>query len=236
MKQVKMNEIKQKSIASKIVSLFWEPSLTFNALKVKVNWMDLAIPMLIIIVASLISSSYIIPIAMNDTRARIENSERFPDAQKEAALERIEKRAESPVQYVTTIVAIGVKWLVIAGMMLFIGNFLLGGELTFVTMLGVSAYIGLIDVVNTGIKTPLIVSQQSTKVYSSLALLMEESSTFLYRFLSNIDIFAIWKIVLFSIALGILLNTKTSKTFWVILIVWLLYAIAAAMLAGLVKF
>jgi len=231
-----MDEIKQKSIPVKIVSLFWEPSTTFNSLKVKTGWPDLVIPMLIIIVASLISSSYIIPIAMNDTRARIENSERFSDTQKEATLESIEKRAESPVQYVTTVVAIGVKWIVIAGTMVFIGNFLLGSELKFKTMLGVSAYISLIDVVNTGIKTPLIVSQQSTKVYTSLALLMEESNSFLYRFLSNIDLFAIWKIVLFSIALGILLDKKTSKLFWVILIIWLLYAVVAAMLAGLVKF
>ena len=230
-----MNEIKEKSIASKIVSLFWEPSETFKALKIRLNWADLVIPMLIIIVASLISSGYNIPIAMSDTKARIENSERLSDAQKEAGLERIEKRAESPVQYITTIVAIGVKWVVIAGIMLFVANFILGGELKFNTLLGASAYIGLIDVVNAGVKTPLIVSQQSTKVHSSLALLMEESSTFLYRFMSNIDIFAIWKIVLFSIALGILLDKKASKPFWVILIIWLVYAVVAAMLAGLVK-
>jgi len=107
--------------------------------------------------------------------------------------------------------------------------------LKFNTLLGVSAYIGLIDVVNTGVKTPLILARQTTKVYTSLALLMEESSTFLYRFISNIDIFAVWKIVLFSIALGVLLDKKSTKPFGVILTIWLLYALAAAMLAGLAK-
>ena len=85
-----MNEIKEKSIASKIASLFWEPSATFKALKNKINWADLVIPMLIIIVASLISSSYIIPIAMSDTKARIENSERLSDAQKEAGADQLQ--------------------------------------------------------------------------------------------------------------------------------------------------
>jgi len=84
-----MNEIKEKSIASKIASLFWEPSETFKTLKNKINWADLVIPMLIIIVARLMSSSYIIPIAMSDTKARIENSERLSDAQKEAGLVKI---------------------------------------------------------------------------------------------------------------------------------------------------
>jgi len=230
-----MNEIKQNAIAVKIISLFWEPSATFKSLKNKVGWVDLAIPILIVIIASLISSSYIIPIAVNDYKARIENSAKLSDIQKEAALERIEQRSESPLQYVTTVVAIVIKWLVIAGIMLFITNFLLGGELKFNTLLGVSAYIGLIDVVNTGVKTPLILARQTTKVYTSLALLMEESSTFLYRFISNIDIFAVWKIVLFSIALGVLLDKKSTKPFWVILTIWLLYALAAAMLAGLAK-
>ena len=84
-----MNEIKEKSIASKMVSLFWEPSETFKALKINIDWVDLVIPMLIIIVASLISSEYIIPIAMSDTKARIESSERLSDAQKEAGLVKI---------------------------------------------------------------------------------------------------------------------------------------------------
>ncbi|MCG2716209.1 MAG: hypothetical protein L6422_07980, partial [Candidatus Marinimicrobia bacterium] len=103
------------------------------------------------------------------------------------------------------------------------------------TMLGITAYVGLVDVVSLGIKTPLIVSQGTTKVYTSLALLLEESEQFLFRFFANIDVFAIWKIFLFSIALGIILDKKTLKPFWIITIIWLIYAVAAALLAGLVK-
>ncbi|HDP68198.1 MAG TPA: hypothetical protein ENN20_06825 [Candidatus Marinimicrobia bacterium] len=233
---ITMNDSAKKSIISKIVAIFWEPSATFQVLKMRIHWTDLVIPMLIVVCVSLVSSIHIIPIALDETKARIENSDALSDTQKEAALEQIEKRANSPFQYVSTVVAIGVKWLVLAAVMLMIGNFFLGGELKYKTLLGVTAYISLIDAVNTGIKTPLIVSQNTTKIYSSLALFMEESRSFFYRFASNIDLFAIWKIILFSIALGTLLNKKANKPFYPIMIIWLLYAVAAALLAGLAKF
>jgi hypothetical protein len=230
-----VSENQEKTILSKILSLFWEPSGAFQSLKTKISWLDILIPLLIVIIISLISTSYIVPIAITEQKVLIETSERLTDIQKETIIERMESKADSPVQYITTAIAVIVKALVLAAVMLFIGNFLLGGEVKYFTMLGITAYVGLVDVVSLGIKTPLIVSQETTKVYTSLALFLEESEHFLFRFFTNIDVFAIWKIVLFSIAIGIILDKKASKPFWIITIIWLIYAVAAALLAGLVK-
>ncbi|MCK4641345.1 MAG: YIP1 family protein [Candidatus Marinimicrobia bacterium] len=230
-----MSENQEKTILLKILSLFWEPSGAFQSLKTKISWLDILIPLLIVIIISLISTSYIVPIAITEQKVLIETSERLTDIQKETIIERMESKADSPVQYITTAIAVIVKALVLAAVMLFVGNFLLGGEVKYFTMIGVTAYVGLVDVVSLGIKTPLIVSQETTKVYTSLALLLEESEQFLFRFFANIDVFAIWKIVLFSIAIGIILDKKASKPFWIITIIWLIYAVAAAALAGLVK-
>ncbi len=230
-----VSENQEKTILLKILSLFWEPSGAFQSLKTKISWLDILIPLLIVIIISLISTSYIVPIAITEQKVLIETSERLTDIQKETIIERMESKADSPVQYITTAIAVIVKALVLAAVMLFVGNFLLGGEVKYFTMIGVTAYVGLVDVVSLGIKTPLIVSQETTKVYTSLALLLEESEQFLFRFFANIDVFAIWKIVLFSIAIGIILDKKASKPFWIITIIWLIYAVAAAALAGLVK-
>ena len=230
-----MSENQEKTILSKILTLFWEPSGTFQSLKTKISWLDILIPLLIVVIISLIATSYIVPIAINDQKVRIENSEKLSDVQKEAIIERMESKADSPIQYITTSIATVVKVLVLATVMLFASNFLLGGEVKYFTMLGITAYVELVDVVSLGIKTPLIISQDTTKVYTSLALLLEESEQFLFRFFANIDVFAIWKIFLFSIALGIILDKKASNPFWIITIIWLIYAVAAALLAGLVK-
>ncbi len=231
-----MSDNQDKSILIKLISIFWEPSACFEALKTKINWTDIVIPLLLVIIVGLVASSYITPIAMQEQISRIENSERIPDTQKETLVERMESRINSPMNYVSTFVAIGIKWLIISGAMLFIANFLLGGELKFKTMLGVSAYVGLIDIVNAAVKTPLIVSQDTIKVYTSLALFMEESRSYFYRLMTQIDIFALWKIILFSIATAILLNKKTTKTFLPITALWLVYALVAAALAGLANF
>jgi len=230
-----MKEIQKKTIPSKLFTLFWEPSSTFRSLKVKTNWLDIVIPLLILTIMSLILTPYIVPIAMTEQKARIESSERLTDIQKESIIERMESKADSPVQYISTAVAIIVKTLVLAAVMLFIGNFLFGGETRYKTMLGVTAYVGLVDVVSLGLKTPLIVSQGTTKIYTSLALLFEENSSFIFRFMTNIDAFALWKIVLFSIALGVIIDKKASKPFGVIIVIWLLYAVVAALLAGFAK-
>ncbi|MDO9548765.1 MAG: YIP1 family protein [Candidatus Marinimicrobia bacterium] len=189
----------------------------------KTNWLDIVIPLLIVATMSLILTTYIIPIAMTEQKARIETSERLTEIQKETIIERMESKADSPIQYITTSIATVVKVLVLATVMLFVSNFLLGGEVKYFKMLGITAYVELVDVVSLGIKTPLIVSQGTTKIYTSLALLLKESEHFLFRFFANIDVFAIWKIVLFGIALGIIFDKKASKPFWIITIIWLTY-------------
>jgi hypothetical protein len=231
-----MSEKTEKNLFTKMVSVFWEPSACFAALKRKINWMDIVIPFLLVIIAGMIASTYIMPIAFEEQTTRIENSDKFPNEQKEAMIERMEKRIDSPMNYVNIIIANGVKLLIIAGVMLFIANFLLGGELKYKTLLGVSAYIGLIDIINSAVKTPMIISQDTTRVYTSIALFMEESNSYFFRLMSQIDIFAIWKIALFSIAIAVLLQKKATKTALPIAAVWLIYALGAAALAGLANF
>ncbi|MBU4444342.1 hypothetical protein KJ656_04570, partial [bacterium] len=85
------------------------------------------IPLLIVAIISLIATSYIVPIAINDQKVRIENSEKLSDVQKETIIERMESKADSPIQYITTSIATVVKVLVLALVMLFVSNFLLGG-------------------------------------------------------------------------------------------------------------
>ena len=231
-----MSENQDKNIFLKLVSIFWEPSACFEALKVKINWVDIVIPLLVVIIAGMFASSYITPIAVKERITRIENSERLPDEQKEIMIERMENQANSPMNYVGIIIINVVKLAVVAAVILFIANFLFGGELKYMTLLAVTAYINLVDLVNTAVKTPMIVSQETIKVYTSIALFLDESSSYFFRLMSQIDIFTVWKVILFSIATAVLLNKKATKTALPIAAVWLLYALGTATLAGLANF
>ena len=230
-----MNEVASKSVLSKMLSLFWEPSGTFTALKERTTAYDVVIPLLIVAVLSMLLIPVITPVALQEYKVRIEDSERLTDAQKEAQIERLENRGNEVTKYVMTAVTIVLKVLIVALFAWFAGNFVLGGEARFVPIFAVTAYVGLIDLISIAVKYPLMISQETTRIHTSPALFLPESTTFLYRFLATLDIFAVWKLVLLSIGVGIINQIKTNKVFWTLLIMWLLYCVAAAGLGGLVK-
>ena len=220
---------------SKMLSLFWEPSSTFSALKARTTVYDVVIPLLIVAVVSMLLIPVITPVAMQEYKTRIENSERLTDAQKEEQIERLENRGNELTRYVMATVTLVLKVLVVALFAWFAGNFVLGGEARFLPVLAIAAYVGLVDLISIAVKYPLMISQETTRIYTSPALFLPESTTFLYRFLATLDIFAIWKLVLLGIGVGIINQIKTNKVFWTLLIMWLLYCVAAAGLGGLVK-
>lgn len=229
------SEASDKNVAGKIFSLFWEPSETFRALKAGVDWTDIAIPLILVIIISLISISYITPIALQEQRTRIENSERLSDQQKEQVLDRMESRSDSVMPYITTPIVLVIKLAIVAAVILFLNNFIMGGEAKFLTFLGVAAYVGLIDGINILIKLPLIVSQQTTRIHTSLALLFEQSETFFFRLMANLDLFSLWKVALFAIALAVFNQKKTARTFSIVFLFWIGYCLLAAAFGGLFK-
>ncbi len=230
-----MTEIAEKSVVSKIFSIFWEPSVTFTSLHHKTRWYDVVIPLLIIAALTVAMMPYITPIAMQEQIAKIENSSRLSDAQKEATLARMQGQATPVSSYIAAPIALVVKVLIVALCIWFAGNFVLGGEARFITMFAVTAYVDLIDIISMAVKYPIIISQQTLKVYTSPALFLEESSSFVFRFLASLDIFAAWKLILLSIGLGIVNNIKSKNAFWTLLVMWLIYCVIAALLAGLIK-
>jgi hypothetical protein len=227
-----MNEVANKSLVAKIFSIFWEPSSTFKALKNITKWYDVVLPLVLISIVTLISLPYITPIAIEEQKERIIESEKIPEEQKDMILERMEEQSGTFIAYITTPITIAIQYAIIALVMMFAGNFILGGQIKYLPLFAMSAYSGLIDIISTAVKTPLMVSQQTIQVYTSMAIFFEESQTFLFRFMSTLDVFAFWKVILLSIGLGVICGKRTKTTFTVVLILWLLYCVIIAAISG----
>ena len=228
----------QTSLFTKIVSIFWEPGKTFKAISEKVNIVDIIIPILLLTIVSWISLPYITPIALKEQKAKIEQSEQFanmPEEQKEVMRERMESGGKIG-GYIGAPITILLSTVLLALVLWFVGNFLLGGDRKFMEMWGVAAYGSLIDLVASAVKIPLMVQKGSMKVYTSIAIFMEESATFLFRFMRSLDIFSLWKVVVLSVGLAILYKKKMSTTLPIMIILWLIYCLGAATLAGLNPF
>lgn len=234
-----MTDKNEKGIISKLFSIFWEPSSTFKSLKQKTLWYDIITPLLLISLIGCITAPFILPITVETYRERIENSERLSDTQKEQALDRLERQTASTGSKILRNISIpiskGIQYTIIALVMWFAGNVILGGECKFIPVFAMTAYTSLVDIISTAVKVPLMVSKGTADVYTGLALFFEKSSTFSFRFMTQIDIFSLWKVFLLSIGLGVIYNLKTSKTFWVVMFFWISSAVIGALFGGLVK-
>lgn len=165
----------------------------------------------------------------------IAQNEKIPEEQKSQIYERIERQQQSPLKHIWTIITLILKTLMVAGVFLLVNNFLVGGNARFIQGLAVVSYVNLVDIVAAAVRTPLMLHQETVKVYTSLALFFEESKTFSFRFLAGLDFFAGWKTVLLAIAVSTFTPKKFKPALLALLIFWLLYVVISAWLAGLTQ-
>jgi hypothetical protein len=144
--QIIMNDAMQKTVLSKIIAIFWEPSATFRFLLVKTSWLDVVVPVLLVILVTVASIPYVTPIALEDQKDRIAQSERLSDEQKAVFYDQINKQIGSPKAFILSPVVIIVRTALVAAILMFVSNFLFGGEVKYVGMLAVSAY-GVVDLI-----------------------------------------------------------------------------------------
>ncbi|HPC35673.1 MAG TPA: YIP1 family protein [Candidatus Marinimicrobia bacterium] len=230
-----MSEDINKTIFSKIISIFWEPSATFRALAVKTGWLDIVVPVLLVLLVALAGMPYVTPLTVEEQKDYIARSERLTEEQKALAYDRIDQQAGSARAYITSAVFIVVRTAVVAGVLILVSNFLFGGEVKYKSMLAVSAYASLVDIIANAVKVPLMLSQQTVRIYTSPAVFLQDDSTFWFRLFANLDLFVLWKVILLGIGVGVVSKVKTSKSIWTIFICWLIYCLAVAGIGGLAK-
>jgi hypothetical protein len=226
--------------ASKVINIFFEPKRVFESLKIKPTWL---VPFLIVMVLAIGSFYYTYPFIMDQQVQKIQENERIPEAQKEVIIERMKEQDHPPLWQLALPPVFGLIVLaVVAGILYFVFNVLMGGDSTYRSVLSVYSYSGLVQVVSTIVKFPLIMIKGNVNVQTSLALLLsvEAKDTFLYSVLSSFDIFNFWQVVLVSIGMGVMYRYTTKKAFITVVILWLIWIFGKAgfttLLGGAISF
>ena len=228
------NEGKDMNVFEKIIGIFTSPRDTFVAIDNRPTWL---IPFFIIIVVVVISQFLVMDIAMNDQieamKARGLSSEQIQTAQ---------EHMQGPMKYIGFIIApvgILIVWLILAGILLFTGNTIMGGKAQFKNVLAIISWSSLIGIVQAALRTYLIISNgTSFGVTTSLAILLPtpqvgESKTLLYRLLSRFDIFTIWTLILWIIGLAVVYKFSTKKSATMVLTLWAIYIVLVVALGSL---
>jgi hypothetical protein len=236
-----MSEIKSEqqeiTLLNKSINLFTKPSAVFTNIKDRSDWW---FPFTIIVIATIISSLSTVDIQVRAQRDFINTSEIIPESKKVEMLDAMDNQGVLNKQVVPAIggvLSVGVSYLVIAGSLIFFGNFIYGGQASFKHIFTLVSWGGLIGLPELIIKLPIMLVNRTLHAATSPAIFLSgsESKTLVYNVLDVFDVFTIWKIVVFSIGLAIIYNFSMKKSYTAVIVLYVVYAGISISLSQLFK-
>ncbi|MFC1726553.1 Yip1 family protein [candidate division KSB1 bacterium] len=231
-------EEKKMGIVDWIINVFTSPTKAFQGIDRNPTW----IAVFIIIVLTSIGFQLVNKDLLVEARIKqIEMSEVLSEEQKDSQIATAGDFFEPPLVYVnfiTVIVGALLVYLIVAGVLYFTGNVVLGGEGRFRNIFVMYIYTSLVTIPNFLLTTFLAHSRNSLDIQMNLALFLdpESSGGFLYRFLSHIGLFSAWQVVLVAIGFAIIYKFEFKKSLTVIIILQLIYSVMSAGAGSLIRF
>jgi hypothetical protein len=216
-------EVKTMSGVSKVFNVFFEPRKVFESLNVKPTWI---VPIIIIALLAVSFFYFTFPYLMDQQVQRILDNENIPEQAKASIIERIEEQTQPPLwQMAIAPVGVLVSFIVVAAVLFFAFNVLLGGDSTFRRVLSAYCYSSLVAIPASIVKFPLVMAKGNINVQTSLALILspDKQGSFIYSVLSSFDIFTIWQVLLLSIGLGVMYKFTTKKALMAVLVLWIIW-------------
>ena len=254
----------QMSIWQKMVNIITVPEEVYSRLKDRVTLQDWLVPFLIAVLFTGISGMVNAPETLQLTKQAIEQQQEnfanrdMSEEQRqnmnqrfEESIEKQERRYTTPQVYYWSIGRAGVGMalaiLVLAAIYHFSGNTFLGAESTFLKILAVVCLAQAVTVVSAGYDILYSMVAGPGSAPSSLAVLLpfgpgdifsvERYQQALFSLLSQIDLFTIWRLVLYGIGFRIVYSVTKAKAYGVVFgfyVFWLFVTTAASYLfAGL---
>ena len=222
------------SILSNVINMYLAPNKVFEAVK-NFDFKKALTPLLILAVLGVLSYWAIQDLATETGYStaveRIENSSRIADDQKEEIITKMEEKMDGPQVTAWIASAFGGPVIVffMALIALLVGNTFMGGSAKYGQLLNITAWAYMINILESIVKIPLMLSKWSLEVYTGLGVLgIGEKGSFINSLFAGFDIFAIWRVVLIAIGMGIIYNKKTKPYIVAMLIAWFVLRLIGA--------
>ncbi len=215
------------SNTDRTIKIFTDPQSAFEDIKNYPNWI---FPVVLAIIVTVNAAYLTYDIQADFQKQIILNSERIPDSFKDRQLEALEETSGFQRYALPAAVAIGIEILIFvftAVGVRFWGNFIFGGEQSFKMVFSMVSWAGLIGVIETIIRTSIMLAKNSIHAYTSLALLMDPAdfSTLAFNLLNVFDIFTIWKVIVYSIGFSIFYNMSRNRALIGIITLFVVYTV-----------
>jgi hypothetical protein len=117
-------------------------------------------------------------------------------------------------------------YLLIAGVLLFVGNVIFGGEAKFKTVFSVVCWSGLLTLFTSSVAVPLMLSRGEMVSPTSLAFLGgEDKGTAWYFLTSQVDLFYIWWLVVMGLGFAAIYKFANQKGLVTVFACWAVYLV-----------
>lgn len=251
--------MQNQSLGQTILAVFLAPTQAFDGIKESVSWKTWVYTLLIVsLVISVVPLAYR-DIALDEAESNLKKREKqvmadIPEEQAGRAREQFDKyfdrirdARENPwslkqlAGYLLIPLVILVLSSIFGLVLMGVGNFGMGGKVSFQQMLSVvllSYFIGgsgfflnMLQGVGTLellVKLPFILIKQGTDMSFSPGLLFESLDSYIKVFINQLDLFRLWSIAVLGIAFAKLYDKSLSTGISVVFIVWLIFTALAA--------
>ena len=218
------------NIWQKIIGIYYQPAKVFEHLKPKTLWW---VPVIILLTVSVAAMFISRPIVIPEVLAQISQNLDIPPE----SLPQIQDRVQNPLYgLLGVLVGMPLAWVAVG--LVFWGVFsMLGGKSSFVQMFAATVWSAMISLPGSLIRVPLMFIMETAKVHTSLALVLppEMEETFIFRLLSQVDIFAIWTLAVMAIGYSVFTGVEQKKSFWAVFVTWAVWILILSFVKGMTK-
>lgn len=222
----------------KVVYIFTDPVKVFYSLRSRPTWV---LPLLLIIIMTSLFNVATKDLMLEYRKQMILNSNRIPEDRKDLILEQLENMPAKNY-YIQSIggglVGLILVYLLAAGVFIFVGNFILGGKATFSQIFALYVWGNMVSLIELPLKAGLALAKGSVQVYTSLAVFMDpaQSRTALFQILNAVDIFNIWRIILWSVGFAVIYRFTLKKSYITVISIYVFYILLSIGLSRLFIF
>ncbi len=205
-----------QSVINRIIGVFTSPRPTMDDIVARPSWI---LPLLILIVTVGLSGYFLKDLIVDQALAEMDQAGNMTQEQMDAAEPWIERSALIGPAIVSPII-----YLILAGVFMFVGNVILGGESKFKIAFSLVCWSGMITLLSSAITIPLMLSRGDMASPTSLAFLAgEDKKSALFFLFSQIDLFYIWWLAVIGIGFAAAYKLTNQKGIVTVLACWAVF-------------
>jgi hypothetical protein len=208
--------------------IFIKPTEYFLKLKENPSWiLSLSIVIVLIIIASAISYPVINEFKINMLKEKIDDEEQ---------IKIIENRLEGKFNYFLSIVQFVVSAVVgilLQALIIYILALILGGTINYKMSFSLITNASLIMASGAVITSLFIYFKGSIYAGLNAGVFIENTNSFLHRFLTSVELFNIWFVYIIGLGASIMADLKKNTTITLLFVLWIIWITIISIIQGI---